>query len=84
MPRISAPDIARFCAPYLLTYVKGIITSEVKVVSQVDALAWMGKMIAELAPAASEEDRARFKREEDVYQYEAESTFFGADEDTGY
>ncbi len=66
------------CKVELLQFPKG------QYKDQVDSLAWMGKMIAELAPAASEEDRARFKREEDVAVYEAESTYFGMDPETGY
>ena len=51
---------------------------------QVDALAWLGMMITRMHPAVTEEVRLQQKREEDQYNYDAESTFFGADPDTGY
>ncbi|MEE8115447.1 MAG: phage terminase large subunit [Nitrososphaerales archaeon] len=53
---------------------------------QVDALAWMGRMISEIYPALGEEDSLNQirEREQEQYNEELESTFFGMDPDTGY
>ena len=53
---------------------------------QVDALAWMGRMISEIYLALGEEDSLNQirEREQEQYNEELESTFFGMDPDTGY
>lgn len=52
---------------------------------QVDALAWLGKIIARLAPALTEEELEHVCRMREQEEYEQmESTYFGADPDTGY
>ena len=66
------------CKIELLQFPKGAYKD------QVDALAWLGIMIADLNPALSTEDLLKQQREEDIQRYDMESTYFGADPDTGY